>query len=152
MAADIQTARLRLHQQTLDEMAADMEAGDELASDFWHTYRYQQAHEMGYPLDWLRLWQFCRLTDGVVVGGACFKGKPDENGRVEIGYGIAPEHQRLGYATEAIAALVCWAKQQCGVRAVTAEIDEGNLASQRVAEHAGLTRQAGLTNWWIVQA
>ncbi len=38
---------------------------------------------------------------GVLVGVGGFKGPPDENGAVEIGYGIVADHRRQGYATEA---------------------------------------------------
>jgi len=41
-----------------------------------------------------------------LVGVAGYTGPPTAEGRVEIGYAIASEHQRCGYATEAVDALV----------------------------------------------
>jgi len=41
-----------------------------------------------------------------LVGVAGYTGPPTAEGRVEIGYAIASEHQRRGYATEAVDALV----------------------------------------------
>ena len=41
-----------------------------------------------------------------LVGIAGYTGPPTAEGRVEIGYAIASEHQRRGYATEAVDALV----------------------------------------------
>lgn len=41
-----------------------------------------------------------------LVGVAGYTGPPTPEGRVEIGYAIASEHQRRGYATEGVDALV----------------------------------------------
>jgi len=41
-----------------------------------------------------------------LVGVAGYTGPPTAEGRVEIGYAIVSEHQRRGYATEAVDALV----------------------------------------------
>jgi len=75
----------------------------------------------------------------VMVGDAGFKGRPDALGRVEIGYGVAPDQRGKGYATEATNALVAWAGEQ-GVRIVTAECLEDNVASVRVLEKTGFRR------------
>lgn len=39
------------------------------------------------------------VTEGEVVGLCGFKGIPSPKGSVEIGYGVAPERRRRGYAT-----------------------------------------------------
>ena len=52
----------------------------------------------------------------------CFKGLP-ENGQPEIGYGLLPEYEHQGYATEAVRAACRWAFEQPGVTAVEAETD-----------------------------
>jgi ribosomal-protein-alanine N-acetyltransferase len=44
-----------------------------------------------------------------VIGSAGFKGPPDSAGMVEIAYGIVPDFQGQGYATEAATALVAHA-------------------------------------------
>lgn len=41
-----------------------------------------------------------------LVGIAGYKGPPDDEGTVEVGYGVMDAHRRRGYATEATAALV----------------------------------------------
>lgn len=43
-----------------------------------------------------------------LVGGAGFKGSP-KDGVVEIGYSMLEAHQRRGYCTEAVRALIGWA-------------------------------------------
>ena len=68
----------------------------------------------------------------------CFKGLNDD-GSVEIGYGITEENQGKGYATEAVEAVIAWALNQSGVRQVEAETEPGNRKSQRVLEKCGFS-------------
>jgi RimJ/RimL family protein N-acetyltransferase len=72
----------------------------------------------------------------LAVGGAGFKGPPDPDGEVEIGYGLAESARSRGLATEAVGSLVAFARDR-GVGAVTAETDAQNLASQRVLLRVG---------------
>jgi len=72
----------------------------------------------------------------VVVGTVGFKGPPDDNGVVEIAYGIAPGFQNRGYATEAAAAGVEFAFGH-GARCVRAHTRPGPNASTRVLEKCG---------------
>lgn len=67
-----------------------------------------------------------------VIGSAGFKGPPDREGNVEIAYGIVPEHQGRGYATEAAAALVAFALADPRVRIVRAHTLPNPNASTRV--------------------
>jgi len=68
------------------------------------------------------MWYFV-LRSGArreLVGNGGFKGAPQE-GQVELGYSILPEHQRNGYATEATLALIGWAFSHPEVDRVAAE-------------------------------
>ena len=80
------------------------------------------------------------LATNRAVGGAGCKGMPDASGRVEIGYGLSPEAQGRGYATELVEALVDWLLARPEVSAVTAETVVENRASQRVLEKCGFVR------------
>ncbi len=94
-------------------------------------------------------WFLIRKEDGVVVGSADFKNVPDQNGEVEIGYGLGEEHRGHGYMAEAIAAMCHWALAQPGIAHVIAETERDNLPSQRVLERCGFTRYwEGNTLWW----
>ena len=74
---------------------------------------------------------------GVVMGTCGFKGPPGTNGIVEIAYGVAPDHQGKGYATEAAEALVAYAFGMDQVRVVRAHtLPEAN-ASTRVLVKSG---------------
>lgn len=69
-----------------------------------------------------------------------FKGVPDSDGSIEIGYGINPAYHGHGYATEMVHAMVSWALGQPAVSRVTAETREDNQASIRVLEKVGFRR------------
>jgi ribosomal-protein-alanine N-acetyltransferase len=79
-----------------------------------------------------------RATD-VVVGTCGFKGPPDSDGMVEIAYGVAPEHQSKGYATEAAEALVAFAIASGQVSVVRAHTFAEANASTRVLAKCGFT-------------
>lgn len=98
------------------------------------------------------IWVIVHHADRRVIGDIGFKGKPDGQGSVEIGYSVVSAYQSRGYATEAARALVAWALGQPDVRSVRAECEETNLASVRVLERAGLTQVAsegGILQWVV---
>jgi RimJ/RimL family protein N-acetyltransferase len=76
-------------------------------------------------------------TTGVVVGMASFKGPPDDQGVVEIAYGIAPAHRGRGFATEAANALVAFASVDPRVRRIRAHTLPERSASASVLTKAG---------------
>jgi [ribosomal protein S5]-alanine N-acetyltransferase len=74
---------------------------------------------------------------GAVIGGAGFKGPPDEEGIVEIAYGIVPAYQGQGYATEAAQALIAYAFDDGQTRLVRAHTAPAPNASTRVLTKCG---------------
>jgi RimJ/RimL family protein N-acetyltransferase len=86
--------------------------------------------------DGWNLW-FCILGEPrMLVGNAGFKGRP-QAGLVEIGYSMLETHQRNGYCTEAVRALLDWAFQNRAVRTVIAHTLPGLTPSIRVMEKCG---------------
>ena len=83
-------------------------------------------------------YEIIRRRDGRVIGAAGFQGPPDETGAVRIGYGLAESARGHGYATEAVKALLAWARKQDGLTYVLADTTRTNIASQRVMERAGM--------------
>jgi len=77
-----------------------------------------------------------RATDSV-IGKCGFKGPPGADGAVEIAYGVAPEHQGRGYATEAAEALAMYAFDSGQVRMVRAHTLPEKNASTRVLTKCG---------------
>ena len=71
-----------------------------------------------------------------VIGSLSFKGLND-NGVVEIGYGLKEEYENRGYMTEAVQEVVKWALKEPKVKQIEAEAEEDNIASIRVLEKCG---------------
>lgn len=86
-------------------------------------------------------WRFgfalVQLESGMVIGNAGFTGPPDAAGEVEIAYGIVPDFQGRGYATEAANALVAWAAKNGRVAIARAHTLPERNASTRVLEKCG---------------
>lgn len=86
---------------------------------------------------WIHGLAVAQREGGLVIGGAAFKGPPDEEGTLEIAYGIVPGYQGRGYATEAAAALVAFAFDSGCVRVVRAHTLPKPNASTRVLTKCG---------------
>jgi RimJ/RimL family protein N-acetyltransferase len=76
-------------------------------------------------------------TEHVAVGVASFKGPPSETGTIEVGCSVLEPFQGLGFATEAIAALVTWAFTHSEVNTILAETYPEHTGSIRVLEKNG---------------
>lgn len=85
---------------------------------------------------WYTPWKMLLKDSKIFVGDLCFKG-PAKNSAVEVGYGILPKFEGIGYMTEAVNAITKWAFAQKDVLFVEAETDPENKASQRVLEKCG---------------
>lgn len=80
------------------------------------------------------VWMIVKKEDMTIIGDAGFKGLPDENGDIDIGFGLIDDEQRKGYGCEAANALINWAFSQKGVRRITADCLVDNYGSKRVLE------------------
>ena len=76
------------------------------------------------------------------VGRVYLHSKPELNGEVEIGYGIAEEYRNNGYATEAAKAAVRYAFEEAGQDVLVAIVKPENIASRRVVEKLGFTKHS----------
>ena len=77
------------------------------------------------------------LEDGTPIGSGGFGGRPNENRRLTVGYGVHEEHRGRGYATELLTLLSTWGLARPEIDVVRATIRPDNVASIRVAEKAG---------------
>jgi RimJ/RimL family protein N-acetyltransferase len=141
--AALTTERLVLVPQTLESaraLLAGEDTGLPLADGYPHADTFDALRmfvEHGTTDDdggW-----FVTLADGRVIGDCGTLGWTDEDGRVEIGYGLAAPYRGEGYGTEAVRVLADWVAAQPGVTAVTAEVEVGNNASRRLLERLGFT-------------
>lgn len=105
----------------LEYTLAQLEAGPEQAG-WWLHYFVQRS---------------ASLEERVLIGTGGYKGPPTEDGTVEIGYTVASEYQRQGYATEASQGLVRHAFTFPEVHRVVAETFTDLAASIGVLEKLG---------------
>ena len=89
----------------------------------------------GHPTPWSTSFLIVNDEDSRVVGGCGFKTAPNQ-GRVEVGYGVAPMARGKGAATAALKMLVHRAFE-AGATDVLAEVASSNHASTRVVQKAG---------------
>jgi RimJ/RimL family protein N-acetyltransferase len=68
----------------------------------------------------------------------------DEDGRGSVGYWLLEAGRGEGRATRAVRLLASWALPEMGVDRLQLLTDPDNVASQRVAERAGFTREGVL--------
>ncbi|MGY2893706.1 GNAT family N-acetyltransferase [Deinococcus sp. UYEF24] len=80
-----------------------------------------------------------RRQDHLALGLMGDKGGPDDDGELEIGYGLNSDAWNQGYASEALRALLPHWQARQGVRRVTAQTATDNPASARVLGKCGFT-------------
>lgn len=64
--------------------------------------------------------------------------------QAEVGFILAPEHQRKGYAVESLREVLNFAFDQCGFHRLQDNVLEGNDASRRVLEKCGFQYEGRL--------
>ena len=77
-------------------------------------------------------------TPRTVIGTCGFKGPPDVNGCVEVGYSVVPEFRGAGLATEAVQKLISTAFEH-GASEVAAETYPALTPSLRVMDKCSMT-------------
>lgn len=89
-----------------------------------------------------------------LIGGAYFKGLPDNEGMVEITCGVNNDFMNQGYATEAVNKLVEWALRQEGVKFVTAETERNDFVAHRVLEKCGFEKYKATERFyrWMIDS
>jgi RimJ/RimL family protein N-acetyltransferase len=99
--------------------------------------------------DWLAAAIVVR-DSGDYVGDVAFHWVSVEHRTGEVGFVVDPEHQGLGYATEAARAMVDWGFGTFGLHRVIGRTEARNTASARVLERLGMRREAHLVeNEWV---
>lgn len=135
----IESERLIIKSRTIEEMQVvrDNEKDEEMIQAYGEMIDNMKTlgNKDYWGCDWL-----ISLKDGTPIGGIGFKGLPDKDGKIEVGYGIDLEYRKNGYATEAVKAMINWSKTQDGVKWFQAQTLEDNLISQKVLLNNGLVR------------
>jgi ribosomal-protein-alanine N-acetyltransferase len=149
----IETERLRLFPHSPEQLRAlvDEPARYEQLSGFTAANGFREffvsgevsedwlasLREMSSPDPWRLGFAVVHPESRAVIGTGAFKGPADQNGVVEIAYGIAPEHQSRGYATEVARALVAYAMKSSTVKVVRAHTLPSANASTKVLTKCG---------------
>ena len=72
---------------------------------------------------------------------------PDDRRLAEVGYSLRRRARGRGAATTALRLVSNWAIEELGIQRVNLMTAPENVASQRVAERAGFTREGLLRAW-----
>ena len=135
----IESERLFLYPISDDEMR--LLINDTQDADLRQAYSEMLEGCLNYPAKriWHAVWFIeLKAQPGVIAGEFSFKGL-NNDGMVEIGYGLREGYCGKGYMTEAVKCVSEWALTQVGVSRVEAEADPDNTASQNVLIRAGFT-------------
>ena len=152
---DLRSERLVLVRQTREAVLALLSGEDcglLLAEGYPHADTLDGLRlgvEHGDP-DWSQQggWFVTLKEDGRVIGDCGTHGGVDDEGRVEIGYGLAAPWRGRGYGTEAVTALVDWSAGRPGVRVVEASVEVGNETSRRLLSRLGFTLVDTANSHW----
>ena len=148
----IATSRLELHHICVDDLLCLFESPEDVS--IYEGQPYSNPHRVlmdeSGPLRWrvpqvklnplVNNW-FVRWmvekTSREIVGSISFHGPPDEAGMMEIGLGVHPDFQRLGFATEALTGMWTWVVEQPGVELLRYTVTPDNLASVALVKKFG---------------
>ena len=92
---------------------------------------------------------------GRVIGNCGIRRKPENDWEADIGYELAPEYWRRGYATEAALAMVNFGFRDLGLHRISSWCIADHAASAGVLERVGLRPEGRLREneyfkgrWW----
>lgn len=86
-------------------------------------------------------------ADGALLGSVALNEIDAAQARAQVGYWLAREARGAGHATRAVRAICAWGFEALGLERIELLASTRNLASQRVAERAGFTREALLRSY-----
>jgi ribosomal-protein-alanine N-acetyltransferase len=107
-------------------------------------HRIEQIKRDPGVQQWLARALVLRQSGRAMVGNAGFHGQPGVNApghehALEIGYGILAKHRGQGYATEAVTALLDWARGE-GIDHFVASVAPDNEPSLAIIHKLGFVR------------
>jgi ribosomal-protein-alanine N-acetyltransferase len=146
----ILTSRLQLLSCTLQYFEALLQ-GEEILGDLlnidipqsWTEFpeiilvAYDKLRNNPSMLGWF-FYLVIHKEDKRLIGAGGFKGHPDPEGTVEIGYEITAEYREQGYGTELTQALVRFAFSHSYVKRVVAHTEEEYNAAVKVLQKSGM--------------
>ena len=147
----ILTSRLQILPCTLQYFEALLQGKEVLGNllnidvpEFWTEFpeivlvAYDKLRNDPSMLGWF-LYLVVHREDKCLIGAGGFKGRPDNNGVVEIGYEITAAYREQGYGTELTQALIRFAFNHSYVQKVIAHTEEEYTASVKVLQKSGMS-------------
>jgi ribosomal-protein-alanine N-acetyltransferase len=163
----LETGRIKIIPLSYPQLVTYLRAGNKLEDEFGLTRTGRTISEdvkdlvesftlptMKYANDYTyffyTFWIVIDKASNSIVAELGFKGMPNRNGQIEIGYGTMPDQQGKGFMTDAVALMVKWAGTKPEVRCILAETDEQNFASIRVVQKNGFEQfdKRDRMLWW----
>jgi RimJ/RimL family protein N-acetyltransferase len=74
---------------------------------------------------------------GEIIGSAGFHNLPDENGMIEIGFGVDPAFQNKGYGKQILHGMWGWVVKKPGVKTLRYTVAPENLVSRHIIKKLG---------------
>ncbi len=148
----IETPRLRLRRMRADDIPAFLAYRNDpdvaryqswSSTDEATSLRFiaeLETLEPGMRNEWFQF-AIARREDDVLLGDCGLLTTPDSPPQGMVGYTLAREHQRRGYATEAVTALLDYAFGPLALHRITATVDPRNGPSIALLERLGLRRE-----------
>jgi ribosomal-protein-alanine N-acetyltransferase len=157
----LSTQRLRLrHVERRDASGLHACFGDPVAMRYWDFAPCRTIAETEGVLGWLAkttspydhlAWAITESSSDACIGMVCYHHREARNKRLELGYIVAPQHQRRGLGTEAVRAALDYCVGKLGAHRVQAFVHPENTASIRLVERLGFRCEGGpLTDYWCV--
>ena len=139
MRTEIPTEHLTLLLHTPEETLASVEAMSEADRAEVSPEWLARVRAASTADPWIHGFSMVHRASGAVIGSCGYKAPPGPDAVVEIAYGVDPEHQGRGFATEAARALADFAFASGSVARVCAHTRPENNASSRVLTKCGFT-------------
>lgn len=86
-----------------------------------------------------------RLKNGILIGSI---GIINDDGRVQLGYVISPNHWGRGYTTEACRRILAIVRNYPEIYRIGTFVDAENIGSIRVLQKCGMVEEAVLPKWF----
>ena len=93
------------------------------------------------PGTWLQLAIMCR-DDNTMIGDCGIRFPENDSHQAELGITLRPSHQRRGFATEALSAVVAYVFESLHKHRAFASVDPRNLPSISLLNRVGMRREA----------
>lgn len=151
-----ETERLRVREMTLDDIDRLYEIYAEPSiTEYMEGLYPDKNDELEFSKSYIEnmygfygygLWMVIEKSSGRIIGRAGLSNREvDGEVYLELGYVIAKESQRQGYATEVSRAILEYAKSELGATQVIALMKPGNEASIRTAKKLGFREVCEVT-------